>query len=254
MKNFIKVISIATVILFTTGCGGDVDRTNLDEDTSPISKDKSIKKDPITIPKDTNKTVTCEELLKKDPNTIEILDSALECPPNVDLYHAEVKPTYFKYQYDESFKGNVLYFKSNDLKNAIHILGYDTNKTYEWDGFAEYQNKLNISWDSKFSNDFYISVVVSFMDGKKAKKTDLIYSPSKNGYAGYTDGYHHISLGDRAKDGQWHHYERNILDDLHIYFPNATINYNDDDDIHLSYVNGFALRGTGSITDIMLKE
>jgi hypothetical protein len=252
MKNFIKIISLTTMILFTSGCG-DVDRVNLDNDISTPPSTSKATTEEIKKPRD------CSSLLKKSKDTIEIIDSALECPPNVDLYHAEVgkndfKP-YYEYIYDDDFKANVLYFKSNGLKNAIHIQGYDTNKTYEWADFPNYQNKFNISWDAKFSNDFIIYIVVKFKVKNKTIQKDLVYTPSKDGYPYYTKDHLHISLGKKAKDGEWHHYERNIINDIRRFYPDAKIVYKENyykEDIN--YVNGFALKGTGSITNIMLNK
>jgi len=251
MKNFIKIISLTTMILFTSGCK-DVDRVNLDNEIStppPTSKATS---------QEIKKQKDCSSLLKKSKDTIEIIDSALECPPNIDLYHAEVgendfKP-YYDYEYDDDYKANVIYFKSNGLKNAIHIQGYDTNETYEWVEFPNYQNKFNISWDAKFSNDFAIFVVVDFQDENKTHHhNDLVYTTLQES----TDEvnlsqYLTIKLDKSYKDGEWHTYERNVIDDLNKFYPNAKIVYNEDN--KSNYINGFALKGTGSITNIMLNK
>jgi len=261
MNNFIKIIFFIVIMFLFNNCGDNNDKnsdtkTYNNHTSKHISKGKTIHQD---SPKDNEsennqEEKSCSQLLERDLNSIVIVGSFLECAPHIELYHAEVQPTYFKYLYDESYKGYTIFFKSNGLENAIHILGYDAKERYEWDEYPEYQNKFNLSWDSKFSNDFYISVVLSFMDGNISKKTDLIYSPSKNGYERYTNGYCHISLGESAKDGQWHHFERNILSDLKRFYPNATMHYNEDSIVNFSYINGFALRGTGSITNIILKR
>jgi hypothetical protein len=250
MKNFIKMISLTTMILFTSGCG-DVDRSNLDGEVLMPPK-----KSPQATSPEIKKPKSCSELLKKSQDTIEIVDSALECPPNVDLYHADVidfEP-YYDYVYDDEYKANVLYFKSNGLKNAIHIQGYDTNETYEWVEFPNYQNKFNISWNAKFSNDFAIFVVVDFTDENNTHQhNDLVYTTLQNS----TDDINlsqflTIKLDESYKDGKWHSYERNIIDDLNKFYPNAKIVYNEDN--KSGFINGFALRGTGSITDIMLDK
>ncbi len=138
----------------------------------------------------------------------------------------------------------------NGIDNAFHILGYDTIKKYYWNEHPEYQTRFHISWDAKFSSDFVIYIVLKFQtaDGQTIWN-DLVYTPTPNGYEGVTNGFLHISLGIGAKDGEWHHYERDILDDLHRFYPGATIPYNDN---KKGYVNGFAIRGSGLITNLKL--
>ena len=178
-----------------------------------------------------------------------IVDATNPQAPNVNLHDPDPTGAYFRYVRDPE-KGYVLELHSHNRENSHHILGYDTNIKYNWESMPRYQNKLHIAWDSKFEGDFIIYVVLKFKtaDGE-IKWSDLVYTPTPNGYPNYTNSFMHISLGERARDGQWHHYDRDILEDLHRFYPGATIDYNDN---YSGYVNGFAVRGSGWLTNIYL--
>ncbi len=144
----------------------------------------------------------------------------------------------------------VLTLHSSGLENSFHILGYETDVKYNWWSLPSHQNRPNISWDSKFDDDFIIYVVLKFTTAEgEAKWSDIVYTPSQNGYARYTSGFMHIFLGADAKDGNWHHYTRNIVDDLQQFYPGATIDY---DANWAGYMNGIAIRGSAKITNLTL--
>ena len=136
------------------------------------------------------------------------------------------------------------------IQNSFHFIGYETDIKYNWWSLPSHQYRNNVSWDSKFDDDFIVFIVLKFKtaDGK-ILRNDLVYGPSQTGYEGYTNGFLYIPLSLDAKDGQWHHYKRNILDDLHRFYPGATINY---DDNYSGLLNGFAIRGAGRVTHIKL--
>ena len=180
---------------------------------------------------------------------IKIIDSSLSYAPNINLHDSTPQGAYYSYISDPKM-GHVLSLHTNGLENSFHILGYDTHNVYEWCDMPSYQNRQNISWDSKFDNDFIIFIVVKFMDGHGNKiYRDLVYTPTPNGYDEYTNEFMHISLGSGAKDGQWHHYSRNILSDIRRFYPNAIFHY---DSQQNCYLNGFAIRGSGEITNLIL--
>jgi hypothetical protein len=173
---------------------------------------------------------------------------------NPYIYFHDTDPSGYSYTFenDNEIGGKVLKMVSNGIDNSVHILGYDYTDRYLWSGDSTYQNRFNISWDAKFSGDYIIYIVLSFDsngadNNNSTIQKDLVYTPSSNGYANYTNSFMHIYLPN-SNDGKWHHYERNILDDLHIFYPDAIIDY----DNLRGNVNGFAVRGSGYITNIKL--
>jgi len=159
---------------------------------------------------------------------------------------------YYTYEDDAYVLENekVLALHSDGIKNSFHILGYETDVKYNWAPLPSHQNRYKLSWDGKFDGDFIIYVVLKFQtsSGEKIQK-DLVYTPSLNGYENYTSNHMHIFLGEDADNGVWHHFERNILEDLHIFYPNAVIN---SANTYAGYLNGIAVRGNGRITNMQL--
>jgi len=91
-----------------------------------------------------------------------------------------------------------------------------------------------------------IDFVIPWVDGN-----DTLWQDKKNQYdtsieKNYTnsDDFLHIYIGSDKKNGEWFRLERNILDDLHKFYPNATI----------TDVNGIAIRGSGLISCIKLSK
>ena len=163
--------------------------------------------------------------------------------PKVDLYDSNPSGAYYGFENENGKK--VLVLHSNGIENSFHILGYEATQRYLWSDLPTHQDRSIVSWDSKFNDDFIIFIVLKFiMPNGTSKWLDLVYTPASNGYTNYTDDFMHIFLGSDAKDGQWHHYQRNILNDLHKFYPGSKIDY----------INGFAIRGSGKITDIKLSK
>ena len=231
MNLFIKLIAVITLALFTNGCGGS-STTSQNHDTDIQYNDD-----------DENQAT-----YQNSGSDIYLIDSSIESEPNIVLFDNSPNGAYYDYSGD-SQKGNVLSLYSNNLDNQFQILGYDTSEVYTWNELPSYQNRLNISWDGKFSGDFIIFVVLKFQTEDGQRRKDLVYTPSSGGYSGYTDSFMHISLGSSAKDGDWHHFNRDILEDIRRFYPSARLDYNDNQS---GYVNGFAVRGTGKITNIKL--
>ncbi len=173
----------------------------------------------------------------------------------VNLHDSTPAGAYYSFE-DDNFVAagqQVLVLHSTGIENSFHILGYETDVKYNWASLPSHQNRFHVSWDSKFSGNFIIYVVLKFKTAEGVDTwSDLVYTPSENGYANYTENFMHIYLGESADDGTWHHFERDILADLHTFYPGATIdNSNSTWD---SYVNGIAIRGSGSVTNIKLSE
>ena len=166
----------------------------------------------------------------------------------------DAKPAGAHITYEEdAFVGEgkkVLQLHGSGIQNSFHFIGYETEIKYNWWSLPSHQYRNNVSWDGKFDDDFIVYVVLKFktVEGK-ILRSDLVYTPSKEGYKDYTGDFMHISLGKKSKDGTWHHYARNIVDDLHKFYPGATIDF---DDNYSGLLNGFAIRGAGRVTNIKL--
>jgi hypothetical protein len=138
-----------------------------------------------------------------------------------------------------------LSLKGNGIQNSFHIVGYDEIHKYNWKDNDKYQNKYNLSWDAKFDGDFIVYVVLDFISNGSNIQKDIVYTPSPNGYEDYTDnGSIHFYIGSDKKDNHWFHFQRNILDDLHTKYPNATI----------KDINGIAIRGTAMVASLKLSK
>jgi len=188
-----------------------------------------------------------------NPNdSIYIVNSNNPVEPNVVIHDPTPRGAHYEYIYDNQLKGYTLRLHSHWIENSHHILGYDAHERYVWNEYPEYQNKLNISWDAKFSGDYIIYVVVDFRtkDGQLIHK-DLVYTPTPNGYENYTGNFMHIYLP-HSNDGKWHHYHRNLLADVRRFYPGATMHYIENQ--RSPEVNGLAVRGSGYITNIVLSK
>jgi hypothetical protein len=235
---------VVVFLIFTIlGCGSN---TKASKENDNIQKEQEIKQEQEQEKYNDEENKIYKHYRSDD---IVIVNSSLSYAPNIDLYDSDPSGAYFSYEYD-SQKGYALTLHSNGMQNAFHILGYDAQERYLWEELPTYQNRRLVSWDGKFSNDFIIFIVLKFTtsDGEMKWK-DLIYTPSSHGYNSDTNNFLHISLGSSAKDGNWHHYTRDILSDLRRFYPGANINY---DDGKSGYINGFAVRGSGKITNIVL--
>ncbi len=186
-----------------------------------------------------------------DGESVMILDGKKEVS-NLVLHDATPAGAFTEYIEDDALQDSAFAVQTHTsgIANSFHFVGYDTTKEYQWYEMPQYQNKMFISWDGKFEEDYIVYVVLKFKTEKgETKRSDLVYTPSKKDYKDYTENFMHIYLGNNAKDGRWHHYKRNILEDLRRFYPGATIDYADN---FSGYVNGFALRGSGRITNIKL--
>ena len=183
-------------------------------------------------------------------DAIKIIDSSNPTPPNMNLHDPTPSGAYYKYIYDDDINGYVLQLHSNWIENSYHILGYDVDEKYVWNEHPVYQNKLHIAWDAKFSGDYIVFVVMGFKtaDGEYIEK-DLVYTPTPNGYEDFIGSFMQICLPN-SNDGKWHHYQRDLLQDVRRFYPGATINFSEYK--QEGEVNGFAVRGSGYITNIYL--
>jgi len=124
--------------------------------------------------------------------------------------------------YDEEKASRVINFKGKGTRSAFKLT--DEN--------AKSKKVYLLSWEMKFSEDFVIIVAVNTTDGTQY----LIYTPGDN------LSYMQYGLGEDAKDGYWHKYERNIEEDLR-YFDNRS---------RIKSLNSFVVRGSGSIDNLTI--
>jgi hypothetical protein len=166
--------------------------------------------------------------------------------PKIVLHDNTPSGAYYNFENEDGKK--VLSLYGSGIKNSFHIIGYEADRKYHWNDFPSHQDRFVLNWDGKFSDEFIIYVVLLFTtyDGER-KFLDIVYTPTSNGYTNYTDGFLHVSLGSEAKDGDWHHYRRNILSDLRKFYPGANIS-------GTGYVNGIAIRGTGKVSSLSLSR
>ena len=184
------------------------------------------------------------EALQSD-DIVMILDPKV---PNstIILHDPDPAGAYYNYVHDAFVEAEqtVVEMHSRGIANSFHFVGYDANERYQWNEFPRYVGKNIVSWDGKFSNKFIVYVVLKYkLNGVDVQK-DLVYGPSPTGYPNYTENFLYISLGASAKDGTWHHYRRDIVADLHQFYPKAI----------LEQVNGLAIRGSGRVTNIKLSS
>jgi len=122
----------------------------------------------------------------------------------------------------------------HDLEKKSRIItfqGEGTKYTYQLEVNTKRDNDYWLSWEMKSTEDFVIIVVVETNVGERY----LIYTP------GVFKSYMQYGLGDVSTNGLWHHYRRNLKEDL-IYFDNRVKS--------LSF-KSFILKGNASIDNLM---
>ncbi len=98
----------------------------------------------------------------------------------------------------------------------------------------------NIKWSMKYSENYTIYIEVNTVKGKRY----LTYTP-KNIDQGWDGGqYINIGLGESTKNGVWQTFYRDLRWDFIRFEP----------DNRLLSINGFLIRGSGSVDDIILGE
>ena len=255
----IHLIGASEIVLYVSDTYEELGAEAVDDMDGDISKDIVISTDLNTqkvgrytvtysVSDEVNNNASISRMVivkvnQDDLNSTMIVDSSRT--DTFILLHDDT-PSGAYYTYEE----DALALHSDGIKNSFHILGYETDEKYNWGSLPSHQNKYNLSWEGRFDDEFIIYVVLKFqtIDGKILRK-DLVYTPSENGYEDYTFSHMHIFLGEDSNDGTWRHFERNILDDLHSFYPGAVINSTN---IYDGYLNGIAVRGTGSITNMYL--
>ncbi len=256
-NSTLKILVASLLALYLIGCGS----ASLKEDRNSIKNYNSDNQKHSN--RDTNPTNKDCTTTYDDQKEVYIINPSMECKPNYSLtWRNNSKTLKVEFRDDSLYSAfskkspaYILDIDADGLQDGVHIFGYDEKTRYNWDVHTEYQDKPKISWDAKFSNDFIIYVVVVFLDknGTVIQGKDLFYTPNKTGYDKYIDEHMQIVLSG-SDDGKWHHYERDILEDIQKFFPDATFNRESEDYKTRGYINGFAVAGKGQITNIKLSK
>jgi hypothetical protein len=131
--------------------------------------------------------------------------------------------------YDDGLESNVIQFDGAGQNNGYLLRNQDGSK---WKN----TNHTVIEWKMKWAGKFTIFVEIATDDGLKY----LSYTSDSIARLG-TGRYIHHGLG-HIVDGQWHTIVRDLSLDLQEGQPN----------VHIESINGFLVRGSGSIDDIEL--
>ena len=133
--------------------------------------------------------------------------------------------------YDAIRKSSVIELDGSGTSNGFRLRNEDGSK---WNNSAHFI----IQWSMKYSEQFYIFVDLETTAGHRY----LMYRPlDKDGLgSGEYIGY---GIGGDAVDGRWQTFSRDLQADLEKAQPG----------VRLLNVNGFLIRGSGRVDDIMLK-
>ena len=141
-------------------------------------------------------------------------------------------------EYDSQRGSDVIVLKGDGTKSG-YVLGYSYSKGSTW---KDATNKV-LKWSMKFNEKFVIYVRVSTKDGYR-----YLYYTSNNksyGVSSYdAPHYIHNGLGSASDDGKWITFTRNLSADLKRF----------DRFNEITSVDGFFVRGSGSIDDIELLQ
>ncbi|PQP33281.1 hypothetical protein C6A36_00015 [Desulfobacteraceae bacterium SEEP-SAG10] len=149
-----------------------------------------------------------------------------------DVYDDDPPGALISNVYDENRQSRVIEFSGSGVTNGYRLR--DQNGA-PWHNTRQFV----IEWSMKFDQNTNIYVDVETTSGHRY----LLYTPVD--YDGLGTGYTvHHGLGVDAKNGLWHTYRRDLQADLEEGQPGVSI----------LEVNGFLIRGSGSLDDIILKE
>jgi len=137
-----------------------------------------------------------------------------------------------KNTYDNDRQGQVIQLSGSGTKNGYRLKN---------DSAAKWQNsnQFIIRWSMKYSEYFFVYIDVETTDGHRyLRYTHIDYDDLGNGE------YVKFGIGSDANDGKWHTYTRDLQADLEDAQPNSQI----------LEVNGFLIRGSGKLDDIILLD
>ncbi len=124
---------------------------------------------------------------------------------------------------------------------VIDLNGSGINNGYEigarrGDGIWNNTKDKSIRWSMKYSENFIVFIAIETTNGERFMQYRPIDSDD-----GVVNNYIQFGLGSGVDNGIWHTFTRNIEDDLHQFEP----------DNELVAINGFLIRGSGEIDDIL---
>ncbi|MDY6949963.1 MAG: fibronectin type III domain-containing protein [Thermodesulfobacteriota bacterium] len=134
--------------------------------------------------------------------------------------------------FDEQRQSRVIALSGSGWDNCAGLRGPDNSEWQNTDQFV-------IQWRLSYTERFTVYVDVETTAGRRS----MYYTPVNSDYLG-NDVHVHHGLGTHVIDGQWRTFARDLQADLHEAQPDVTI----------LEVNGFYIRGSGRVDDIMLLE
>jgi hypothetical protein len=134
--------------------------------------------------------------------------------------------------YDDARQSQVIELTGSGTDNGYRLMNQDGSPWGNSDHFI-------LVWSMAISETFTIYIDTETTAGRRY----LYYTPLDYDKLG-AQGYVHHGLGPEAMDGQWHTFARDLRLDLEDAQPGAEI----------LEVNGFLLRGSGRVDDILLRE
>jgi len=132
--------------------------------------------------------------------------------------------------FDDERQGRVIQLEGKGTDNGYVLRNEDGTPWHNSEQFT-------IQWSMSFGEDFVVYLDVETTAGHRY----IYYTPVDSDYRG--DGeYIQYGLGSSSKDGQWHGFTRDLQADLEQAQPG----------VRVVEVNGFLVRGSGSVDDIRL--
>ncbi len=133
---------------------------------------------------------------------------------------------------EDAVRGSRVIALNGNIYNNGYMLGGRTTAT----GWNNTQNS-NIRWSMNYSELFVIYIPVNTSNGRRY----LVYE-NRDADRGENNGYIRLGIGADASNGTWRTFTRNIEADLQRF----------EADNQLLSVDGFMIRGSGSLDDISL--
>ncbi len=146
--------------------------------------------------------------------------------------------------YDNTPAGATITNTLSNNSRVITLNGTNTENGYmigNWQGRENAWNDRDrkyLKWDMNFNEWSMIFVNIETAQGHRF----LYYTPRSSDRGRINDEYIHHGLGNRAQDGLWNTFTRNLEADLQEFDPGNT----------LVSVNGILIRGSGQMDNIMM--
>lgn len=155
-----------------------------------------------------------------------------------DVYDKTPTEASIKHVFDTQKDSNVIEFIADGIQNGFRIGHNNSNNSNAWVN----SNHKIISWDSKFQESVVIYIPVQTTYGFR-----YLYYTNANTDRGVfhkNNKYIHFGLGRSLTNGSWQTFERDLAADLRLFEPENNI----------VSVNGFLIRGSGYVDNILMKS